>query len=41
MFAIALGAAQLGIHHHTYRDVVMHPPGAKSTLNQAGMQSLL
>ena len=41
MYAIALGAAQLGIHHHTYRNVVMHPPAAGTALNQDGMQSLL
>ena len=36
MYAIALGAAQLGVHHRTYHNVVMHPPGARSALNKEG-----
>lgn len=36
MYAIALGAAQMGVHHRTYRNVVMHPPGAASALNKKG-----
>ncbi|KAL0019516.1 hypothetical protein WJX77_002120 [Trebouxia sp. C0004] len=36
MYGIALGAAQLGVHHHGYNDLVMHPPGAQSALNKEG-----
>ncbi len=36
MYAIALGAAQLGVHHHGYSNLVMHPPGAQGALNKQG-----
>lgn len=36
MYAIALGAAQAGIHHRSYGSTVMHPPGAAAALNQEG-----
>ena len=35
MFGIALGAAQLGIHHRTYDSLVAHPPDI-SLLNREG-----
>ncbi|KAL3156358.1 hypothetical protein ABBQ38_000673 [Trebouxia sp. C0009 RCD-2024] len=35
MYAIALGAAQLGIHHITY-DLVMHPPGETGSFSPQG-----
>lgn len=35
MYAIALGAAQLGIHHRTY-GLVMHPPGETGSFNPQG-----
>ena len=41
MYAIALGAAQAGIHHKTYRSTVMHPPGAAAALNQEGENATL
>ncbi|KAL0028761.1 hypothetical protein WJX79_007135 [Trebouxia sp. C0005] len=36
MYGIALGAAQLGVHHHGYHNLVMHPPGVQGALNQEG-----
>ena len=41
MYAIALGAAQAGVHHRTYSNAVMHPPGAAAALNQEGKSSSL
>lgn len=38
MFGIALGAAHLGVHHHAYHNLVMHPPAAQGALNKEGGQ---
>ena len=36
MFGIALGAAQLGIHHRSYDSLVTHPPDISSPFNREG-----